>query len=36
VTALHDEIREWERIDFEVKIPELDEIERDSELALAS
>ena len=30
VTALHDEIREWARIDFEVKIPELDEIERGS------
>jgi exopolyphosphatase/guanosine-5'-triphosphate,3'-diphosphate pyrophosphatase len=36
MTALHDEIREWKRIDFEVRIPELDEIERDSELALAS
>lgn len=36
VTALQDEIREWARIDFELKIPELDEIERGSELALAS
>ena len=36
VTALHDEIREWARIDFELRIPELDEIESGPELALAS
>ena len=35
-TALSDEIREWDRIGFELKIPELDELERDNELALAS
>ena len=35
-TALADEIREWERIDFELKIPELDELESSNELALAS
>jgi len=36
VTALHDEIREWERINFELRIPELQDIETGSELALAS
>jgi len=35
-TALADEIKEWEEIGFELKIPELDELERDNELALAS
>jgi exopolyphosphatase/guanosine-5'-triphosphate,3'-diphosphate pyrophosphatase len=35
VTALRDEVREWERIEFDFKIPELDEIEAGSELALA-
>ena len=35
-TALADEIREWEKIGFELKIPELDDLERDNELALAS
>lgn len=36
ITALRDEVREWERIEFDLKIPELDEIESGSELALAS
>ena len=35
-TALADEIREWDRIGFELKIPELEELESDNELALAS
>jgi exopolyphosphatase/guanosine-5'-triphosphate,3'-diphosphate pyrophosphatase len=35
-TALADEIREWDKIGFELKIPELDDLERDDELALAS
>jgi exopolyphosphatase/guanosine-5'-triphosphate,3'-diphosphate pyrophosphatase len=35
-TALSDEIREWDKIGFELKIPELDELESDNELALAS
>ena len=35
-TALADEIREWDRIGFELKIPELDELESNNELALAS
>mgnify|MGYP001232284331 CR=1 FL=1 len=35
VTALHDEIREWDRIDFEIKVPGLEEPEA-GELALAS
>ncbi len=35
-TALADEIREWDKIGFELKIPELDDLERDNELALAS
>jgi len=35
-TALADEIREWDRIGFELRIPELDELESDNELALAS
>ncbi len=35
VTALHDEIREWDRIGFEIKVPGLEEPEA-SELALAS
>ena len=35
-TALADEIREWDKIGFELKIPELDNLERDNELALAS
>jgi len=33
---LSDEIREWDKIGFELKIPELDELESDNELALAS
>jgi exopolyphosphatase/guanosine-5'-triphosphate,3'-diphosphate pyrophosphatase len=35
VTALHDEIREWDRIGFEIKVPGLEEPEA-GELALAS
>jgi exopolyphosphatase/guanosine-5'-triphosphate,3'-diphosphate pyrophosphatase len=35
-TALHGEIREWERIGLELKIPELEEIESGAELAFAS
>ena len=35
-TALADEIREWDRIGFEFRIPELDELESNNELALAS
>jgi hypothetical protein len=35
-TALADETREWDRIGFELKIPELDELESNNELALAS
>jgi exopolyphosphatase/guanosine-5'-triphosphate,3'-diphosphate pyrophosphatase len=35
-TALHGEIREWEKIGFELRIPELDEIESGAELAAAS
>lgn len=35
VTALHDEIREWDRIGFEIKVPGLEEPEV-GELALAS
>ena len=35
-TALSDEIREWDKIGFELKIPELDELESENELALAS
>jgi exopolyphosphatase/guanosine-5'-triphosphate,3'-diphosphate pyrophosphatase len=35
-TALHGEIRDWERIGFELKIPGLEELEAGSELALAS
>jgi exopolyphosphatase / guanosine-5'-triphosphate,3'-diphosphate pyrophosphatase len=34
-TALADEIREWARIGFELKIPELDQLEANNELALA-
>ena len=36
VTALHDEVREWESIEFELKIPELDDLEAGTEYALAS
>jgi len=36
VTALHDEIREWDRIGFELKVPGLDGLETGAELALAS
>jgi exopolyphosphatase/guanosine-5'-triphosphate,3'-diphosphate pyrophosphatase len=36
VTALLDEVREWDRIGFELKVPGLDELETSSELALAS
>jgi exopolyphosphatase/guanosine-5'-triphosphate,3'-diphosphate pyrophosphatase len=35
-TALHDEIRQWERIGFELRIPELEEIESGADLAFAS
>lgn len=35
-TALADEIREWEEIGFELRIPELNELEAMSELAIAS
>ena len=35
-TALADEIREWEEIGFELRIPELEELESASELAIAS
>jgi exopolyphosphatase/guanosine-5'-triphosphate,3'-diphosphate pyrophosphatase len=35
-TALADEIREWDKIDFELRIPELEELEATSELAIAS
>jgi exopolyphosphatase/guanosine-5'-triphosphate,3'-diphosphate pyrophosphatase len=35
-TALHDEVQEWDRIGFELKIPGLDEFEPGAELALAS
>jgi exopolyphosphatase/guanosine-5'-triphosphate,3'-diphosphate pyrophosphatase len=35
VTALHDEIREWDKIGFELKVPGLEELEA-GELALAS
>jgi exopolyphosphatase/guanosine-5'-triphosphate,3'-diphosphate pyrophosphatase len=35
-TALYDEVREWERIGIELKIPGLDEFEPGAELALAS
>jgi exopolyphosphatase/guanosine-5'-triphosphate,3'-diphosphate pyrophosphatase len=33
VTALHDEVREWDKIGFELKIPGLEEIETGTELA---
>lgn len=36
VTALHDEIREWDRAGFELKIPELEGLETSPDLALAS
>ncbi|MBI3041272.1 MAG: exopolyphosphatase [Betaproteobacteria bacterium] len=36
VTALHDEIQEWDEVGFELKIPELDEVETGPEIALAS
>jgi exopolyphosphatase / guanosine-5'-triphosphate,3'-diphosphate pyrophosphatase len=36
VTALTDEVREWDKIGFELKVPGLDELETASELALAS
>jgi exopolyphosphatase/guanosine-5'-triphosphate,3'-diphosphate pyrophosphatase len=35
VTALHGEIREWERIGFELKIPELEEMDSGAKLAVA-
>jgi exopolyphosphatase/guanosine-5'-triphosphate,3'-diphosphate pyrophosphatase len=35
-TALHEEIREWERIGFEVKISGLDDTGDGNDLALAS
>ena len=31
-TALHEEVREWDKIDFELKVPGLDEIEAGTEL----
>jgi len=36
VTALHDEIREWDEVGFEFKVPDLEEPESGSDLALAS
>ncbi|MNC86112.1 guanosine pentaphosphate phosphohydrolase [compost metagenome] len=36
VTALHDEIREWDEIGFELKVPGLEEPEAGGDLALAS
>ncbi len=36
VTALRDEVRDWDRAGFELRIPELDDIESGAELALAS
>jgi exopolyphosphatase/guanosine-5'-triphosphate,3'-diphosphate pyrophosphatase len=36
VTALHDEIREWDEIGFEFKVPGLEEPEAGGDLALAS
>jgi exopolyphosphatase / guanosine-5'-triphosphate,3'-diphosphate pyrophosphatase len=36
VTALHDEIREWEEVGYEFKVPGLEEPEAGSDLALAS
>jgi hypothetical protein len=36
VTALRDEVREWDKIGFELKIPGLDDLETGVELALAS
>jgi exopolyphosphatase / guanosine-5'-triphosphate,3'-diphosphate pyrophosphatase len=35
-TALLDEVREWDRIGYELKIPELEDVEPATELALAS
>jgi exopolyphosphatase / guanosine-5'-triphosphate,3'-diphosphate pyrophosphatase len=35
-TALHEEVREWEKIGYELRIPGLEEPESGSELALAS
>jgi len=35
-TALHDEVRQWERIGFELRIPELEEMESGAQLAYAS
>jgi exopolyphosphatase / guanosine-5'-triphosphate,3'-diphosphate pyrophosphatase len=36
VTALHDEIREWDEVGYELKVPGLEEPEVGSDLALAS
>jgi exopolyphosphatase/guanosine-5'-triphosphate,3'-diphosphate pyrophosphatase len=36
VTALHDEIREWDEVGFELKVPGLEEPEAGGEIALAS
>jgi len=36
ITALHDEIREWDEIGFEIKVPGLEEPEAGGALALAS
>ncbi len=36
VTALQDEIREWDEVGFEFKVPELEEPDTSSDLALAS
>ncbi|HKA40683.1 MAG TPA: exopolyphosphatase, partial [Burkholderiales bacterium] len=36
VTALLDEVQEWDNIGFELRVPGLEELERASELALAS
>ena len=32
-TALHEEVREWDKIDFELKMPGLEEFEAGAELA---
>ena len=33
MTALHDEVREWDKIGFELKVPGLEELETGTELA---
>jgi len=36
VAALGEEVREWEKIGFELKVPGLDQLDASAELALAS